>query len=322
MESFKNLGDVKDKKFLGSGSYGRVYKFEYSEGEFYAVKVSDVKKESDKEVAFGELEVLLKLKDIGATSEMKPIPQVYGCELKNNKFSVLMTKFYGKIRDNNYVDPVYNMNFRKILMLITDAAETLKSIHDTGILHGDLQPGNMMFINKDLTRIGYIDFGFSRGKDSALRVGKVLYNSPEIIFLEKFNAEKNELWSFGTSIGEMIFNFWIVSRNSYSYIQHESPTSEEESSIVSKYINKMRLNFNERAGIKRESWTLDCGELSFKAFSDAFLGIFTFEKDRISLADFIKGMKNALDHCDNLYPPEKAQSSCESCIPGCEIFII
>jgi serine/threonine protein kinase len=322
MESFKNLNGLKGKKIFGSGSKGRVYDFEESKGNFYAVKVSDVKEESAKTVAFGELDVLLKLKDVGATPEMKPIPQVHGCELDNNNFSILMTKFYRNFNYGEVNDRVAEFNFRKILMLIKGAAETLKSIHDTEILHGDLHPGSMMFINEDLTQVGYIDFSLSRKKDSKLKIGNPYFTSPEIRFLEEFDAEKSELWSFGTSIGAMLFGYDIISQNGYSSIFLISPENEKGSSKVSESIDKMILNFKVQAEKKREKWTSDCGELSFKAFSDAFLGIFKLEKERISLADFIKGMKDALKHGEKLCPQEKAQSSSYSCIPGCEIFII
>jgi serine/threonine protein kinase len=230
-----------------------------------------------------------------------------------------MTKFYLNIGDKEVIGRVSRMNFRKILMLIIDAAKTLKSIHDLGIFHGDLQPENMMFINENLTRIGYINFEHSREKGSTLCKGKVLHKSPEIIFHEVFSAEKNELWSFGTSIGLMIFDHYILSENNYGSIESESETSEENSPKVSEYVNKMRANFNEEAEQKEEKWTSDCGQSSFKFFFDAFLGIFKIEEERISLANFIQDMNSALKLCQ---PTPKTQISEENRYSFCEIFII
>jgi serine/threonine protein kinase len=252
-QSFQNQGDVSgNKEIIGSGSLGIIGDFINSKGEACALKVSNVEQKNDREIAFGELEVLLKLQNIDATSSERPIPKVHACELNKNVFRILMTKFYLNIGDKEVIGRVSRMNFRQILMLIIDAAQTLKSIHDLGILHGELQPENMMFINKNLTRIGYINFEHSREKGSTLCKGRGLHMSPEIIFHKVFSGEKNELWSFGTSIGLMIFDHYILSENNYGSIESESETSEEKSPKVSEYVNKMRANFNEEAEQKEE----------------------------------------------------------------------
>jgi serine/threonine protein kinase len=257
------------------------------------------------------LETLLRLQKIEAVSIIKsipeahPIPVFYDCELNKDEFSVLMGKFYKNIGEDTVIYKVSNMHFRDILTLITDAAETLRRIHASDILHGDVSSENMMFTSEEFSRIGYVDFGLSRKKDSKLKLGTFLYMSPEIKLQENFDAEKNEIWSFGTSICVMLFNRWIVSNNKYGDIVWESVKKPKKS--VLKYVEAINENFEELSENKRTCWEAQCGKKGFEAFKASFLGIFKIESDRSTLDDFITSMVAAIGFCPHI---QKAEQNC------------
>ncbi len=93
--------------------------------------------------------------------------------------------------------------------LLNDVLEGLQAIHDSGIVHGDVKPENVLIFHEPSRPSGYIaklsDFGFSQlDPDSELAAGGTPYwNAPECLdgcpaALSQFKTgSKRDVYSFG-----------------------------------------------------------------------------------------------------------------------------
>lgn len=86
--------------------------------------------------------------------------------------------------------------------------DTIKYLYvEHRIIHRDLKPDNIIYSNKG--QIMLIDFGFAckvNKTENLLRskelefVGTMQYMSPELLKREKFDGEKEDIWSLGILI--------------------------------------------------------------------------------------------------------------------------
>ncbi|MBQ4488636.1 MAG: serine/threonine protein kinase, partial [Ruminobacter sp.] len=96
----------------------------------------------------------------------------------------LIMPFYGKGSLASFIEQGVTFTAKEIrTFILPSVLEGLKAIHDLGIIHKDLKPGNMM-ISDDESHIVLIDFGISSVADSSTMVvtqtGKSpFYSAPE-----------------------------------------------------------------------------------------------------------------------------------------------
>ncbi|MEM6552367.1 MAG: serine/threonine-protein kinase [Planctomycetota bacterium] len=89
----------------------------------------------------------------------------------------LPTTTLGKRGEDDYA--------RRIVQLIRDAADALDTVHQRGIVHRDISPGNLM-LTPDGSRVVLMDFGLAKGQDVSVELsvrgafaGKYRYAAPE-----------------------------------------------------------------------------------------------------------------------------------------------
>jgi serine/threonine protein kinase len=85
---------------------------------------------------------------------------------------------------------------------IAQLASAIQYMHDKGVAHRDIKPENVLLDEKDCLKLA--DFGFSReafsGELCATTVGSPIYAAPEIISLQKYDAQQADMWSLGVLI--------------------------------------------------------------------------------------------------------------------------
>ena len=100
--------------------------------------------------------------------------------------------------------------------------EALVYLHERGIAHRDLKPENIGF--DSLMQAKLIDFGFStESKDSRCTTpcGTLSFVAPEIVAGGQYNAKKADIWSFGMTIYNLLFNnVSIPSSSPRRYLEH------------------------------------------------------------------------------------------------------
>jgi serine/threonine protein kinase len=105
------------------------------------------------------------------------------------------------------------IEFKTILNYIKQIVHAVKCLHDKGISHRDIKLENMIFLDKEKTKIALIDFGHATEQITDTKyVGTYNYNPPEIQNLFKkrvyvgapptppYDCKKADLYSLGVAI--------------------------------------------------------------------------------------------------------------------------
>lgn len=88
--------------------------------------------------------------------------------------------------------------------VLLQANSALQYLHDRGLVHGDVKPENLVFADKDQTRLVLVDFGcMQRTEDIPqmvlapwTRLSTVAYMAPEVYRCEVYDG-KADMWSLG-----------------------------------------------------------------------------------------------------------------------------
>ncbi|XP_055355091.1 uncharacterized protein LOC129600559 [Paramacrobiotus metropolitanus] len=213
-----------DADFIGSGTFGRVYKArvigdDYTGPEFVAVKVLNfsansevIAKRESWTNAVKRLKKLLDLKHahlvsyrairitkVAGGSTVKLIMDICTCDLAT---------YLTKAGENNS----FSHNYGKAVSCSKDIAKGLEYLHGQKIIHGDLKPGNILvkrrpntsekFLIGDLDNLVQMQENVTCSGDISHMQGTPRYMSPEM--LRKFSqvqaetpGRKTDMWSLG-----------------------------------------------------------------------------------------------------------------------------
>ncbi|EZA53149.1 Dual specificity protein kinase Ttk [Ooceraea biroi] len=214
---------VKDKEYLILGSLGRGMSGEVlrvqdlSSGEMLAIKCVDLSK-MDKEAAQGCLDEITMLHKLQAPCVIK----MFDYHIRESMVYVIM-----EMGDTDLSRLLRSMSqekqipFTMILYYWTEMLTAVKHIHDNGVIHSDLKPGNYLLVRG---RLKLIDFGIASSINSEMTsvlknntIGTLNYISPEALMDIGGNADspthkvkykinfKSDVWSLGCILYSMVY---------------------------------------------------------------------------------------------------------------------
>jgi len=184
----KNLENNYNNNFIeleniGNGSYGSVYKVYHKyEKNLYAIKKVHITNEllKDNFDIFREIQLFSKLNH-------KNIVRYYSSWLDdyNNKPTLYIQMELCESTFRDYLNSIRdNEGIEKRIFYFTQIVEGIKYLHDNNIIHRDVKPSNILFID-DTVKI--CDFGLARHVNSKLNIingsseiGTSFYRAPEI----------------------------------------------------------------------------------------------------------------------------------------------
>lgn len=189
-------------RVIGEGGYGQVKEVvEKKTGCKRASKSIQIKhlKKSEVENIVREIETLKKLDHPGVLK----IFQVY----RESDYFHIITDLCtgGELYDKIIKKKKLSENIAANHMF--DIVSTVKYLHESGVMHRDLKPDNILFEdNSSNSRLKIIDFGasksFKKGKIYDEIVGTPYYIAPEV--LSCAYTEKCDIWSIGIILYTML----------------------------------------------------------------------------------------------------------------------
>ncbi|XP_072765067.1 uncharacterized protein Mps1 isoform X2 [Anoplolepis gracilipes] len=214
---------VKDREYLILGSLGRGMSGEVlrvqdiSFGELRAIKCVDLSK-MDKESAQGCLDEITMLRKLQAPCVVRMIDY----EIRESMVYVVM-----EMGDTDLSRLLKSMSQEKqisIMMILyywTEMLTAVKHIHDNGVIHSDLKPGNFLLVRG---RLKLIDFGIASSVNSDMTsvmksntIGTLNYISPEALMDIGNNLDspthnvkykisyKSDVWSLGCILYSLVY---------------------------------------------------------------------------------------------------------------------
>lgn len=198
----------RDKQYIGSGGFGKVYKvFDHAKNHYVALKVADVRPEISKFTLMNEVELVNKL------PPHRNIARYDACYRYNTGFTgevdFALLKFYehGNLDQFLKADPVSMDDKRIIIKGVIDGIEFL---HRNDVIHRDLKAENILLHREDGVWTPKItDFGLSRKiNDSQSIVNSAIglsyaYAAPEQIQNKKI-TKNVDIWALGVIIYRVI----------------------------------------------------------------------------------------------------------------------
>ncbi|XP_050465128.1 uncharacterized protein LOC126858706 [Cataglyphis hispanica] len=214
---------VKDREYLILGSLGRGMSGEVlrvqdiSFGELRAIKCVDLSK-MDKESAQGCLDEISMLRKLQAPCIVK----MFDYEIRGSMVFVVM-----EMGDTDLSRLLKSMSQEKqisltmILYYWTEMLTAVRHIHDNGVIHSDLKPGNFLLVRG---RLKLIDFGIASSVNSDMTsvlksntIGTLNYISPEALMDIGSNTDspthnvkykisfKSDVWSLGCILYSLVY---------------------------------------------------------------------------------------------------------------------
>jgi len=198
----------KNKEYIGSGGFGKVYKvFDYAINHYVALKVSDVRPEWSKFTLKNEVELVNRM------DKHRNIARYDACYRYNTgitgEMDFAILKFYEDGNLEQFLKS-HTCTFEDKKLIIQGVLEGVQFLHRNNVIHRDMKAQNILMSREDGVWCPKItDFGLSRevGIDDNVTNSAVgisyAYAAPEQILNQKI-YKNVDIWAAGVMIYRII----------------------------------------------------------------------------------------------------------------------
>lgn len=185
---------------LGVGGMGTVYKAQDMQlDRFVALKLlrRDLGGEEDYKAR------LQQEARIAAAVNHPYVIQVFDSGTDHGQFYVVMELVdHGSLDDLMALQP--QLPEQRVLEIGIQVAKGLRAAHRRGLIHRDVKPANILFVDEHAAKIG--DFGLASTATQRWAIGGVVWGTPEYVAPERLNNDPEDFRSDIYSLGATLFH--------------------------------------------------------------------------------------------------------------------
>ncbi len=185
---------------LGVGGMGTVYKArDLQLDRFVALKLlrRDLGGEEDHKAR------LQQEARIAAAVNHPYVIQVFDSGTDHGQFYVVMELVdQGSLDDLMALQP--RLPEQRVLEIGIQVAKGLRAAHRRGLIHRDVKPANILFVDEHAAKIG--DFGLASSATQRWGIGGVVWGTPEYVAPERLNNDPEDFRSDIYSLGATLFH--------------------------------------------------------------------------------------------------------------------
>jgi eukaryotic-like serine/threonine-protein kinase len=185
---------------LGAGGMGTVYKARDTQLErFVALKLlhRDLSSEADRDVQ------LQQEARIAAAVNHPNVVQIFSLGMDHGQFYVVM-----ELIDHGSLDDLVESQGRvpehQVLDVGIQIARGLRAAHRKGLIHRDVKPANILFVDEQAAKIG--DFGLAAFATQDPQSDRVIWGTPAYVAPERLSNQPEDVRSDIYSLGATLFH--------------------------------------------------------------------------------------------------------------------
>lgn len=207
-ESFSSANQYNMYTFLNkikSGGYGQVYLAQNNVTNEYVA----IKQVNCNELTYDEIETISREQLYMSTLNHRNIIKYKGFfKYENNIYTVMDYAKGGEL--GKYVKEKGKLDENEAKRIFNQIYKGVSHMHTKNLIHRDLKPNNILFLDEDHQQVVIIDFGIcgmSNGKNKdVIKAGTLEYSCPEIASGDEFESSpKIDVWSLGVILFYMLY---------------------------------------------------------------------------------------------------------------------
>jgi calcium-dependent protein kinase len=200
----------------------------------------------------------------------------------------------------------------KIKDIFKQIIEGVKFIHGKNVIHRDLKPNNILFLDKEKTHIVIIDFGISGISNGLnkeiIKAGTFKFTPPEILSKNNFqSSNKIDIWSLGVILYLMYFKKYPFDGENNKEIRKKVERDELKFPIGIK-IRKSLVNLLRGMFEKNAKRRIDCNDYLFDLYFNDDSEEFEIFKNEVNKKKFRIIPDLDINDCSNV-KSEKSKSN-------------
>ena len=276
-KNFENEYEI--VKYIKKGGFGEIFLAKH----VLTNKIFAIKKTNLENFCLNSLYTITRESFLLDTFKHKNIIKIYNSYLTNNSLYIVME--YAKGGELFSVIKEGGLNEFQCKFYFMQIYSAIQYIHSKNVIHRDLKPNNILFLDEEKTKLVLIDFGISGvsngNNHDVIKAGTIRYMPPEMCDENNFSSNvKIDMWALGIILYLLFYGkFPFDGKNLDQIIERiiNQPLVIPKNKKISETLYKLIVGLLQKNPEKRIDTSSDLFE---NWFSDELLTPHKFTKTR------------------------------------------